>query len=1018
MFVFVRLLSRARPSRVAAVALVIVLASVGGVLQRAIAAPTTGEISGTVTDVRTHAPIANTGVAAVAPTGRYAAMTDAKGFFSMTGVTIESYTISFERAGYEPQVVPGVNVAINQTHTLNVALVPALREIGRVFAIGTSGAFQPHATVDRYNLTASQILMALGKAHSSDEAALLRQVPGVSVDSTGYPVIRGGRQNEQGYQVEGINYVDPFTTQFVNSLVLNGESALQVTPGPGDSSQGNVGAGIINVGIKRGTYPPFGSLDLEATTNIFGHQLALEYGVATPNGRFSDYVSFLGSREDEGFGAPGADSGAIGEYYAVQAESENNLINNFIYKFGKVSNQQFQLFYQNQIRRFVLNRGGIENLQFKTDDPLALSDFSQLTRLSAAQVQSIVGLDPEQTSVNESLNRHSARYQPNESFKLEYSNNIDASTYVTVRYAKVNAVTIADYPFIGPGAVGFSDSVSRLGGLRSAVGADLTKQLGSRHLIKAGGTYEFQHPIADILSNDAGFYALGGFGRGYELADFLSPSDPSCPLGQGRCGYLSAYFPNGVPRVPLLDEISPVDQQLFGLYFNDTYSPSERVRVLSGGRIDGVNTRYGDPTIDKGKSQPRILSPVIAAAYRIGANDAVRASFSRSMDSAPLTDVASVVNREYYDRFAGIPAYDAHTGAPAMFCGLSANQPCKDYADQLYWANQSYAGPPIQPVKPETFSNFDFSYSHRFRDDVELRLTPFYRRGYDVLAKVASIRTDASGLPLIDTATGVPLFSPAVATNNGVSKTTGIEFLLTKGPAYGFSGWLAATYVNELSNVVPLSVGEDFLPSIPLESLALGNLYRVGYLSPFQATATIQYRTRSGIRVNPIVRYDRGYPINRGLITAFYVNGVPYNVPNTNVTSPLGPAQAPQYVNPQNPGTLLNPNIAATRGTPETASPGGILSSAELYADLSLEYSPPRSHSTIGLYISNLFDKLNSVPIYNERYQPVTTGVSGPLTGSKTGFLPYGPDQRGYSPYLIFLNQPPLTFRLYCQLGF
>jgi Carboxypeptidase regulatory-like domain len=191
----------------AAVALVIVLAIVVGFPQRAAAAaPTTGEISGTVTDARTHAPIAKIRVAAAAPSGHYAAITDAKGFFAMTGVTIETYTISFERAGYESQFVH-VNVAINQTQTVKVALVPALREIGRVSARGSGGAFQPHAAVDSYNLTASQILIALGKAHNPDETALLRQVPGESLDANGYPVIRGGRQNEQAYQVEGINYL-------------------------------------------------------------------------------------------------------------------------------------------------------------------------------------------------------------------------------------------------------------------------------------------------------------------------------------------------------------------------------------------------------------------------------------------------------------------------------------------------------------------------------------------------------------------------------------------------------------------------------------------------------------------------------------------------------------------------------------------------------------------------------------------------------------------------------------------
>ena len=44
------------------------------------------------------------------------------------------------------------------------------------------------------------------------------------------------------------------------------------------------------------------------------------------------------------------------------------------------------------------------------------------------------------------------------------------------------------------------------------------------------------------------------------------------------------------------------------------------------------------------------------------------------------------------------------------------------------------------------------------------------------------------------------------------------------------------------------------------------------------------------------------------------------NVPNTNVTDQFGPGGAPAYVDPANPGSIYAPVIAATRGTPETAS--------------------------------------------------------------------------------------------------
>src|SRR5436305_11284342 len=58
-------------------------------------ATTVGIISGSVTDAQSHAPLANVRVTAAAATGSYNATTDARGFFSMTGVYADTYTVSF-----------------------------------------------------------------------------------------------------------------------------------------------------------------------------------------------------------------------------------------------------------------------------------------------------------------------------------------------------------------------------------------------------------------------------------------------------------------------------------------------------------------------------------------------------------------------------------------------------------------------------------------------------------------------------------------------------------------------------------------------------------------------------------------------------------------------------------------------------------------------------------------------------------------------------------------------------------
>ena len=223
-------------------------------------------------------------------------------------------------------------------------------------------------------------------------------------------------------------------------------------------------------------------------------------------------------------------------------------------------------------------------------------------------------------------------------------------------------------------------------------------------------------------------------------------------------------------------------------------------------------------------------------------------------------------------------------------------------------------------------------------------------------------------------------------------------------------------------------IQEDFFPPIPGQSLALGNQYRVGFVSPLTASAALSYRTHSGLKFNPIVTYSRGYPSGVGNVTAAYINGIPYNLTNTNAANvaAFGQTLSPNYIDPQNPGSVFAPNIAAKRGTAETSSAGGIIVDPRFTTNMSIEFSPPGSHNTFGILATNLFNQTySSVPSYNSRYQPVATGIAGPKTGQSTtpinypneGFQQYTPTQFGQDPYRILNSAAPTTYRLYYQLA-
>jgi hypothetical protein len=208
---------------------------------RLCAAGTTGNITGTVTGATSGLPVAGVTVNAVSPSGNAIAKTDAKGFYSFTGLSPDSYKVSFELKGFEAAAVAGVNVFPDGTARVDQKLRKALTTIAHLSVRSAGGAFQPNQAIDQYTVTPDQIQTIQGKENNTNEANLLVSLPGASLDSSGFPVLRGGRENEEGYQFEGIGIVDSFTNQFENSLSVNGINNFQLTPGAGNATTGNAG---------------------------------------------------------------------------------------------------------------------------------------------------------------------------------------------------------------------------------------------------------------------------------------------------------------------------------------------------------------------------------------------------------------------------------------------------------------------------------------------------------------------------------------------------------------------------------------------------------------------------------------------------------------------------------------------------------------------------------------------------------------------------------------------------------
>lgn len=1049
-------------------------------------ATTVGIINGTITDTTTHAPLANVRVTAAATTGSYTATSNARGFYSMTGVYADTYTVSFQRDGYEPVSQPGVNVFADQVQTINVAMAQRLKQIAQVTSRSNTGAFQPNQTVDTYTVTAQQANQFIGNNINLSESQLIAALPGASLDSSGYPVIRGGRENEENFQFEGIPYTDAFTNQFVNTLALPGLGlqSAQLTPGVANAAYSNSGTGTLNLVVKRGTYPGFASAQVAAGFPGFRHAANLEFGIASPDGRFSDYMTFAGSNQTFTYGGnTGVEAGTVGEFFGTRMEDDREYINNLVYRFGRDRQQSLQLFLDLADHHFYGGYGGFNQFCFRSCDPRYTDLAAAFSGMTPDQVTAVTPLDPFQNSQTETLgqaNRPPYTYfQPNSAYKIQYTNNFNSSTYLSAMLYHVNAVTTFDFPLSSGYSPFAFTSVLQQGGSTNGGKVDLNKQLSDKHLLRLGGMYQYLRPVFDEPWTNEGVWNTI-FSPNGEYLDFL-PDDANCPFGPGVCGYLATQ---GVPagtRIPPSYETSRATRQDMSFYVNDTWTPNSRLTADLGLRMDGANYRMpaavinpatcefyylpsnysapgpagpnafgvpvgttgiaypgncGTASFDVGndKLKPRIVEPVVAASYKVGQNDVFRAAYGRSVELPFLGIVDFYGGEEYYTGgFGKIPSFSAFgSGLPngvATSCGIFGNTVCQNYGQQLFWDNQNITlGIPFQPVRPTIFNNYDLSWEHQFTrgrlNGVQLKLTPWLRKAYDEVALTSTPKI-VDGKVVTDPATGAVVYNPPVASNAGYNRADGIEFQLTRQVQQGLSAQFTATYINEVSSVVPLSSSEDFFPSIPAASLAVNNIYRVGYVSPFQTTLALNYQTKNGWRINPVLRYNVGYPIGAGLLGAAFVNGTAYNIPNTNysagtIGSPVGGAL---FIDPMNPGSVFAPNVAATRGTPETASPGGKLSHENTIADLTVEYAPT-AKVTIGATVQNIFNSLYSGPSLNARYQPVATGISGPLTGQQRntfvtglgpafGFYNYGLNRHGNEPYINTPNDTGRQFYVY-----
>ena len=998
---------------------------------RALAAATTGGISGTVRDTAGH-PLANVSVSAVAPSMTSKTVTGANGFYSLQGLAPDTYTVTFSLAGYQTAQAVGVTITQGLTYTQDATMSTEAKVIGTVTVRSAVSLVQPKAPADTYTVTPQQIQNITGTPQNISETALLDSLPGITTDSNGYPIIRGAAENEEGYELEGIDATDPITGQFINSLSLAGESRVVLSTGGYDVSAGNTNAGVVNEVIKRGSYPGEGQYTATINAPNFDHRLAFEYGNATPDNRFSYFFGFNGLRQ---FRVYGDTKTFLPRLVGDVGNSSGNIdVTNVFYRWGNSNANELEYMGETGASVFFLNYGvnpgtlpyaSNNNLvQFETQPNPSNPQCSPGPPFGIVCVNGLVNsatFFPGQTAINQNIGYPDNENNVHTIEKLNYKRQFSPSSFGDFFVFRTIESDIFLFPWDG-GAFGdqFEHNVNNNLGLSF----DYTNQINSQHEVSFGGETIYTQSKYDlgVPSFEPFVFAFGQDPPGFNTVPCGTPTTGCYPQLTGLVN-----DPLHRSNVWLQDKWTPTDKWTIqpGVRWD-----AERLDIPANAAAQNVSATFdfangfalvdtpGAP-ITSDVTRPSQVSPRLAISYQANATNSFRVSYGKNIEFTPFSNIEFKWNGN--PATAGV-AFNPPGFSPTCVNGrdpANGNAPC-NHITNLYQLNQELFNSGFfaqyTPVRPQRATNVDASWEHDFGHGLQMKITPYYRKGDDYVV---------ANTPLLLTLPdGTPVFGSPREENAGFNKNTGVEFSLQKLATYGWSGFIDLTYDNTLANY-----NSDFFPSVNNAALALGHVFHVSYLAPVTGALNLSYDTQGGWHASAEFPYESGYRYGVGTHTFVYITNaqgklVPMEVLNTDLAAAsLGlnsNTSAYYFTDPANPGTILNPNITGSRGTPDGTDPGTLKGPAIVTMNLSLAHDIGANGMQVGFRVSNLLGNYtDSVVGGNSRYR--NNGFGSYNSGSSFFFPPsgsnlvnplYEPYQYGRSP-LPFENEPTGPARLW-----
>ncbi|MEM0962940.1 MAG: TonB-dependent receptor [Bacteroidota bacterium] len=246
-------------------------------------AQNTGKLSGRVTDADTGEPLISATVF-LADIQRGAA-TDIDGNYTILGIPVGQYDITYSYTGYQSQTVTDVEISQGRTRTVDIEL--ASQQLGEVVVEYERPLIQRDA-IGVPKVVTGEDIQNLPVRGITSVAAIQAGV--VSNDGSGTLNIRGGRGEEVDYYIDGVKVIGSIAVP--QQAIAEQEMLIGTIP----PQYGDATAGVISISTRGGGNQFFGAVEAITSYGLDSYGYAL--GSLSLGGPIiRDRLSFFGSAQ-------------------------------------------------------------------------------------------------------------------------------------------------------------------------------------------------------------------------------------------------------------------------------------------------------------------------------------------------------------------------------------------------------------------------------------------------------------------------------------------------------------------------------------------------------------------------------------------------------------------------------------------------------------------------------------------------------------------------------------------------